>query len=100
MIETSIRTEGHPGQDDSEGRLLGEFQPARYVRLTLRERGGQVILWRHRNPRNSDPDADPAAHISRIDGVTIIDWDAWHRKHRPVWMPSVEDWVRETLGAS
>jgi hypothetical protein len=100
VTDTSIRTEAPPGQDDAEGRLLGEFQPATYVRLTLQEWQGRITLWRHRNPRNSGPGADPAAHIKRIDGVTIIDWDAWHRKHKPVWMPSVEDWVRDTLRAS
>jgi hypothetical protein len=96
MTDTSVDSDSPPAQDDSDG-LLGEFQPATYVRLTLQRWGDEVILWRHRNPRNSGPNADPAARITRVDGVTITDWDDWHRKHRPVWMPSVEDWVREAL---
>jgi hypothetical protein len=98
MTDVSIRTERPSGQGDADDdRFLGEMQPATYVRLTLSERGDGAVLWRHRNPGNSKPDPDPAARITRVDGVTVIDWDDWHRKYRPVWMPAAEDWVRETL---
>lgn len=102
MIETSIRTDRPPGQDDAaasvdEDRLLGECHPTKRTRLTLRTWGNEFILWRHRSPGNSGPDADPAAHITCVDGVVAIEWDDWHLRHKPVWMPSVEDWVRELL---
>jgi hypothetical protein len=100
VTDTSIRTDSPPGQDGGdadEDRLLGEFCPSKDVRLTLRAWGDEVILWRHRNPRNSGPDSDPAAHITRVDGGVIVDWDEWHRKHQPVWMHSAADWVREVL---
>lgn len=104
MTDTSIRTDRPPGQGNAaasadEERLLGECHPTKSTRLTLRTWGSEVILWRHRNPRNSGPDSDPAAHITRVDGVVIVDWDDWHRKHKPEWMPSVEGWVREILEA-
>jgi hypothetical protein len=94
-----------PGQGDAaasaaEDGLLGECHPAKGTRLTLRAWGGKVILWRHRNKRNSGPDADPAAYVTCAAGVvTAIKWDDWHQRHQPVWMASVEDWVRETLEA-
>lgn len=99
MTTPIVRTTRPPGQDAGEDRLLGECHPTKSVRLTLRACAGKVVLWRHRSPGNSGPNSDPAAHITRVDGVVIIDWDDWHRKHRPVWMPSIEDWVRELLDA-
>lgn len=102
VTDTSIRTDRPPGQGPTadEDRLLGEHHPAKGTRLTLRAWGDEVILWRHRSPGNSGPDADPAAYISRVDGRIHVEWDAWHCKHKPVWMPSVEDWIRDTLAAS
>jgi len=106
VTDTSIRTDRPPGQDDAaasgdEDRILGECHPTKGTRLTLRTWGNQVILWRHRTPGNSGPDADPAAYITVVDGtVTDIEWDTWHLRHKPVWMPSVEDWIRETIGGA
>lgn len=101
MTSPSIRTNAPPGQDESgvdEVCLLGEYSPAKHVRLTLHARDDKAVLWRHRSPGNSGPAADPAAHITYADGVVnSFEWDDWHRQHKPVWMPSAEDWVRQTI---
>jgi hypothetical protein len=99
MPQPSVDSTSPPTQE-ALGVFLGEFHPARGTRLTLEEWRGQVTLWRHRNPANSDPGADPAASVTAVDGRIDVDWDPWHRKHKPAWMATVEDWVRDTLGAS
>jgi hypothetical protein len=93
---TNISLEaGHP---PTQG-ILGECHPAANVRLVLRRQDGETYIERPSWGSRSGTDEDIAAIITRVDGETRVEWNDWHRKHKPVWMPSVEDWVRELLDA-
>jgi len=94
MTTPSIRTDSPPKQG-----LLGEFHPANGVSLTLHSRGTEVLLLRHRVNTYASA-ADIAARVVCTGGaVSVVKWDEWHLEHQPVWMPSVEDWIRETIEA-
>lgn len=95
MSDARVNAAEPPGQG-----LLGEFKPTKGVRLTLHRRESGIVLLRHRVNTYANA-ADIAAHVTCTDGVvTGTDWNDWHRKHQPVWMPTVEDWIRETVKAS
>lgn len=97
MAPNSVDAQAPPGQ----ARILGEYSPTKDVRLTLHRRNKGAVLLRHRNPRNSSPLPDPVAWVTCADGtVTDIEWDDRHQRAQPVWMGSVEDWVRATIEAA
>lgn len=95
MSTPSVEASHPPTQEDG---FLGEYSPAMIVRLTLHRRNKGAVLFRHRNPRNSSPLPDPVAWVTCVDGaVADIEWDDRHQRAQPVWMGSVEDWVRATI---
>lgn len=91
MTDTSVNAAGRPKQG-----LLGEFKPTNGVTLTLHRRDSGIILLRHRVNTYANA-ADIAARITYTDEDVTAEWDDWHLRYKPVWMPIVEDWIRETL---
>lgn len=92
MTDTSVDGPAPPGQ------LLGEYMPTAVVRLTLLDCGnGEAVLERHRYG-SATPPSEIAARIRHAGAVvSAVEWDKWHRRHKPVWMGSVEDWIRHKI---
>lgn len=80
-------------------RILGECNPAANVRLILCRQDGETYIERPSAGSRAGTDEDIAAMVTHEGNSVSVEWNAWHRKHQPVWMPSVEDWVRELLAA-
>jgi len=96
MTTPRVETDNAPPQDV----VLGEINPTPGARLSLHDHGDRIILQRHRFNTYADGSSF-AARVTVADGaVTDIAWDDWHRKCQPVWMSTVEDWIRETIEAS
>jgi hypothetical protein len=97
--DTSLRSADPPTQadaGDSYGRHLGTHAPSQGVRLSLHVRDTEVLLLRHRSGSRRAERPDVAARATYADGQLAgeIAWDEYHRAAQPVWMPSVEDWMR------
>lgn len=81
----------------TQARILGECSPAANVRLVLRQQDGETYIERPSMGSRAGTDEDIAAIVVREGDTVNLEWNGWHQRHRPVWMPSVEDWVRELL---
>jgi hypothetical protein len=95
---TTPRVEAtHP---PTQAQILGEFSPAANVRLILRQQDAEMFLERPSIGSRAGTDEDIAAFVTREGDTMNLEGNAWHQRHQPVWMPSVEDWVRATIEAA
>lgn len=97
MNHTSVRTGDPPDQGITSEST--EFHPTPSVRVTMDERPGRTVLFRHRVNPVLPP--DQVAVLTHTGGVvSAVEWDPAHRESLGVWAVLAERWARARIAAT